>query len=154
MGRKDTIFGGKIQCLLLIMHERQQLNYRDFRGNIYLHKVCFYIYSPCHCYACRWIFLSYTTLFISWTLVWVLTSLYPLQVFGISLTSFKGFKTSWPSSFTSTLVKGTDNLRKFRGIFDGLNESHRQISSGVGKTAYDSMSAIQFRITPKWYLPH
>ena len=50
---KDAIFGGKLQCLSVIMHERQKLNYRDVRGNIYLHKVCFYIYSPCHCYACR-----------------------------------------------------------------------------------------------------
>ena len=49
---------------------------------------------------------------------------------------------------------GSDNFWKVRGIIDGFNESRRQTASGVEKTADESMSAIQFRTTPKEDLPH
>ena len=39
-------------------------------------------------------------------------------------------------------------------MIDRFNESRRQISSGIGKTVDESMSAIQFRTTTKGYLPH
>ena len=66
----------------------------------------------------------------------------PLQVRGISLTRFKEFRTFWPCSFVDPLVKGADVLWKIRGLIDSFNESRRQIDSGVGKTADESMSAI------------
>ena len=59
-----------------------------------------------------------------------------------------------PSSFVDTPVKGADNFWKFHGIIDGFNELSRQIDYGVEKTADESMSAMQFRTTPKGYLPH
>ena len=49
------------------------------------------------------------------------------------MTSFKGFRTFWPSPFVDPSVKGTDNFCKIRGMIDGLNESRRQIASGVKK---------------------
>ena len=77
-----------------------------------------------------------------------------LQVCGTSLTWFKEFRTSWPCSFVDPLVKVNDNFWKIRGLIDEFNESRRQIASGKDKTADASMSAIQFRTTPKLYLPH
>ena len=59
----------------------------------------------------------------------------PLHVCGISLKRFKDFRTFWPCSFFDQLVKVTDNFWKIRGLIDGFNDSHRQIDSGVGKTA-------------------
>ena len=67
---------------------------------------------------------------------------------------FKGFRTFWPFSLVFQLVKVVDNFWKFCGIIDGFNESSRQIAFRVGKTADEWMSAIQFRTTPKGYLPH
>ena len=84
----------------------------------------------------------------------VLTSLYLIQVCGISLTRFKEFREFFPSSFTSPLVKGIDNFWILCGIVDVFNDSHRQISSGVEKKADESISAIQFCATPKGDLPH
>ena len=52
------------------------------------------------------------------------------------------------------MVNGTDNFCKVRGIIDGFNNSRRKIASGVVKTAYESMSAIQFFTTPKGDLTH
>ena len=98
--------------------------------------------------------LYYTTLLFSWMFLWVLTSLCPLPVCGISLTRFRDFRKFWPSSFVDPLVKGVDNLWKILGLIDGFNESCRHIASGVGKTADESMSAIRFCTTPKGYLPH
>ena len=98
--------------------------------------------------------LSYTTLFISWMFLWVLTSPYTLHVCSISLTRFKEFSTFWPCSFVDPLVKVTDNFWKIYRLIDRFNESCRQISSGIGKTADESMSAIQFRNISKGYLPH
>ena len=72
----------------------------------------------------------------------------------MSVKRFKDFSTFWPSSFVDPLVKGTDNFWKIRGMIDGFNESRRNIYSGVGKTAHEYMSAIQFRTTPKGDLPY
>ena len=77
-----------------------------------------------------------------------------LQVCGISLKRFKEFRKFWPCSFVDLLVKGSDNFWKICGLIDGFNESGRQIDSGVGKTADESMCAIIFRTIPKGYLPH
>ena len=77
-----------------------------------------------------------------------------LQVYGISLTSFKEFRTFWTCYFVDPLVKGTDNFWKIRGLIDGFNELHRKIASGKEKTAYESMIAIQFCTTPKGDLSH
>ena len=78
----------------------------------------------------------------------------PLQVCGVYLKMFKGFKAFWPCSFTITTVKGIGNFWKVRGLIVGFNKSHRQIASGVVKTAYESMRAIRFPTTPKEYLSH
>ena len=66
----------------------------------------------------------------------------PLQVCVISLRRFKEFREFLPFSFVDPLVKGTDNLWKICGLIDGFNDSRRQIASGVGKSADESMSAI------------
>ena len=47
------------------------------------------------------------------------------------------------------LVKGNDSFWKIRGLIDGFNEFCRQIASGVGKTADESMTSKKFRITPE-----
>ena len=65
-----------------------------------------------------------------------------LQVFGISLTRFKDFRTFWSCYFVDTLVKGTYNLWKTRGSIDRFKDSRRQIALGKEKTADESMSAI------------
>ena len=39
-------------------------------------------------------------------------------------------------------------------MIDGFNESRRKISSGIEKTADESISAIRFGTTPKGDLPH
>ena len=70
------------------------------------------------------------------------------------MTRFKEFRTFWPCYFTDTLVKGTDNFWKVRGLIYGFSELRRQISYGVGKTADALMSAMRFCTTPKEYLPH
>ena len=86
--------------------------------------------------------------------LWVLTSLYPLQVCIISLTTFKEFRKFWTCYFVDTLVKCTNNFWKVRGLIGGFNKYCRQITSGVKKTADYSMSAIQFCTTPKGDLLH
>ena len=70
------------------------------------------------------------------------------------LTRIKEFRAFLPCYFVDPLVKGTDNFWKICGLIDGFNESRRKIASGVGKTADESMSAIQFCTTTKVYLPH
>ena len=77
-----------------------------------------------------------------------------LQICGISLTMFMEFRTFWPCSFVDPLVKVTNNFWKICGLIDGFNGSRRQIASGKEITADESMSAIQFRTTPKGDLPH
>ena len=69
---------------------------RDVCGNTDLYKVCCAHYCRFYIYACHWIILSYTNFFISWMFLWVLTFLYLLQVWGISLTRFNEFRTFWP----------------------------------------------------------
>ena len=86
--------------------------------------------------------------------LWVLTSIYPLQVFGIYLTRFKEFRTFWPCSFVDPSVKVTDNFWTVRGLVDRFNESRKHIASEVEKTYDELISAIQFRTTPKGYLLH
>ena len=152
MGRKDTIFGVKYQNILLSI---KILNYKDIfvETPIYIRYVVltivififmlsielFYCTQPSsfHGY-----FFEYLPLFI------------PLKVFGIYLKRFKDFRKFWPCSFVDPLVKSTDNFWKIRGLIDRINESRRQIYSGVEKTAYESMSAIRFCNTPKVDLPH
>ena len=99
-------------------------------------------------------FLSYANLFISWMFIWLLISLYPLQVCGISLKRFKGIGAFCPCSFVDPSVKGINNFLKVCGLIDGFNESRRQIYSEVEKNSDDSMSAIQFCTSPKGDLPH
>ena len=52
------------------------------------------------------------------------------------------------------MVKDLDNFWKVWGLVDGFNESRRQISSGVVKTAGGPMSAIRFCNNPKVDLLH
>ena len=70
------------------------------------------------------------------------------------LDKVKKFRTFRPCSFVDMLVKGTNNFWKVRGLIDGFNESCKQISSQEGKTADESMRAIQFCSIPKGDLPH
>ena len=129
IGRKDTLFGVIWKKLLVGWH---LLNYEEmFRGNTDLYKVCCNHYCHFYIYACHWIILSYTTLFIYWMFLCLLTSLSPLQVCDIYLTRFKEFSTFFPCSFVDPSVKGTYDFWKIRGLIDGFNESHRKIASGV-----------------------
>ena len=64
---------------------------RDVCGNTDLYKVCCDIYHNFFIYNCHLIILSYTTFFIYLIYLWLITSIYPLQVCGISLTGFKEF---------------------------------------------------------------
>ena len=75
-------------------------------------------------------------------LLGVLISIYTLQVCIIHLTSFKEVRAFWISPFISPLVKVIHNLCKVRGIIGGFNDSRRQIASGMGKMAYESMCVI------------
>ena len=127
---------------------------RDVRGNTDLYKLCCAHYHHFNIYACRGIILSYTTSFISLMFLWVITSLDPLQVFGIYLTRFNKFRKFWPSYFVDPSVRVTDNFCKVHRMIDRFNESRKNIALGVGKTADESMSAIRFCTTPKGYLPH
>ena len=52
---------------------------RDVCGNTDLNKVCWNLYRTFYCYDFHMIILSYTTLFVSWMFLWVLTSLYPYR---------------------------------------------------------------------------
>ena len=131
MVRKDTSFGVIYQKLLVGW---QLLNYEEMfvETPIYI-KVCFDHYRPFYRYACHWIVLYYTTAFISWMFIWVLTYIYPLQVCGILLTRFKEFSTFCPRYFIDLLVKSTDNLWKICRLIDKFNDSRRHIASGVEK---------------------
>ena len=73
---------------------------------------------------------------------------------GILLTRFKEFRTFWPCYFIYLSVKGTNKLWKARGLIDDFDVSRRRIASGVGKTEYELMSAIQFCTSPKGDLSH
>ena len=106
---------------------------RDVRGDTDVYKVCCANYRHFYIYDCHWIILSYATSFISWMFLWVLTSVYPLQVCGIFLTRFKNFRTFWPSYFVDPSVKGTNNFWKIREMVDRFSESRRKIDSGVEK---------------------
>ena len=86
--------------------------------------------------------------------LWLFTSIYPLQVCGLSLTRFKKFKKFWPGSFVDQSVKCTNNFYKTRGLIDGCNKLRRHIASGVEKTADESMGAIILCTTPKGDLMH
>ena len=100
-------------------------------GKTNLYKVCCDLYRTFYIHVCHLIISSYTTSFISWILLWVLTYLYTLHICGISLTRFKKFRTFWPCPSVDPSVKGTDNFWKVHGIIDRFNESRRQIASGV-----------------------
>ena len=151
MVRKDASFGLNHQN---IFREEPTKLQRDVCGNTDLYKVCCELYRHFYIYDCHWIILSYKTSFISWMFLWVLTSLYPSQVCGISLTRFKEFSKSCLCSFVDISVKGNDNFWRFHGLIDRFNKSCRHISSGLRKTADESMSVIQFLTTPKVDLPH
>ena len=127
---------------------------RGVCGNTDLCKVCCDNYNYFYICALNWIILSYTTSLIYWMFIEVLISLYPLHVFDITLTTFKEFRIFWPCFFVGTSVKGTNNFCKVSGMIYGFNKSRRKIASVVGKTADDSMSAMQFCTTPKLDLPH
>ena len=49
---------------------------RDVCINIDLNTVCCYHYCHIYIYAWHWIILSYTTSFISWMFLWLLTTIY------------------------------------------------------------------------------
>ena len=152
MGRKDASFGVKHPNVLVSMKIR---NYKEMfvEPRIYLRYVVltiviftsmlaielFYRTQLCSFHGC---FFKYLPLFLC------------LHICGISLTRFKDFSTFWPCSFVYLLVKGIDNFWKIHGLIDRFNESRRQIASGIEKMADKSMSAIQFRTTPKGDLPH
>ena len=74
--------------------------------------------------------------------------LHHLQVCVVSLAIFKGFKVFWPCFFATLTVKVINNFWKVQGIIDRFNKSRRHIASVIVKTAYESMSAIHFCITP------
>ena len=67
---------------------------------------------------------------------------------------FKDFKAFLIGSFIHPSVKGTGTFWNFGGIIDGFNKLRRNISSGVLKTADESMSYICFHTTPKVDFPH
>ena len=131
MGRKDTSFGVKYQNILVTRH---LLNYEDISVGtpIYI-KVCCDIYRPFYIYAFHWIIFSYKTFFISWVFLLLLTYIYTLHVYGISLTRFNYFSKFFPCSFVDLSVKGTNNFWKLCGLVDGFNKFRRQIPSGVEK---------------------
>ena len=104
-----------------------------FVGTLIYINACCGVYRTFYIYACYWILSYYTTLFISWIFIWVLTSLYTLQICAIYLTRFKEFRILCIWSSVDILVKVTDNFWKVLGIIDQFNESCRQISSGVEK---------------------
>ena len=104
---------------------------RDVRGNTNLYKACCDHHRHFYIYASYWIILSYTTLFSSWMFLWVLTSIYLLHIYGISLTRFNCFSTFWPCYFVDPLVKVADDFWKVRGFIDGSKIFSREIYSGV-----------------------
>ena len=106
---------------------------RDLCGNTKLYKICCAHYRHFYIYDHHWIILSYTTLFISWMFLWVITSISPLQFCVISLTRFNEFSKFWTYYFADMPVKGTNNFWKICGLIDGFNKSRRQIASGVEK---------------------
>ena len=75
--------------------------------------------------------------------------LYPLQVCSVSCKSFEEFKASWSCYFYSPSVRGADTFWRVRGIIGRFNRSRRNISSGVEKTADESISYIKFWTTSK-----
>ena len=133
---------------IYIGKKAQNKLHRYVRGNIDLLKVRCGIYRTNYCYACHWIILSYKTLFIYWMLLWVLTYIYPIQVFGISLTRFNEFKAFWTCYFTSPLEKYVYYFWKVRGIIDGFNESRRHISFGMKRIVDVSKSYTQCITNP------
>ena len=101
-------------------------------GNTNLYKLCCDIYRNFYIYACHWFILYYTTLFISWIILWLITSLY---YYRFAIYPWKGLMSSgrfWPCYFVYLLVKSTNNFWKVHGLIDGFNELRRQIASGVG----------------------
>ena len=104
---------------------------RYVRGITDLYRICCYLYCNFYIYAYHWIILSYTTLFIYWMFIWIITYLYPLKVCGISFTRFKDFMMFWTCPFVDLPLTGTNNFWRVRGLIDGFNESRRQIDYGV-----------------------
>ena len=147
IGRKDASFGLKYPIVLISM---KILNYEEMfmEPPIYIKYVAltiviftymlaielFYPTQLCSFHGC---FFEYLPIFLH------------LQVCGISLTRFKEFRKFWPCSFVDPLVKVTDDFWKIRGLIDGLNKLRRKIALGKEKTVDESISAIQFRTTPK-----
>ena len=150
MGRNGTSFGVKYQKLLVRWNI---LSYEEMfvETPIYIRYVVLAIVIFTYMLAIELFYLAQLFSFLGCFFEYLPLFL-PLQVCGISLTIIKDFRTFWSCSFVGLLVKGTDNFWKSRGILDGCNESCRQIAPGVEKAADESMSAIWFRTTPKWYL--
>ena len=120
MGRKDTRFGLKYQHILVSMkilnHEEMfveipiNIRYVVLIIVIFTSMLVIELFYLTQIRSFHGCFFEYLPLFL------------PLQVRGISLTSFKDFRTFWPCSFVDMLVKGTDNFWKIRGSIDGFNE--------------------------------
>ena len=124
-----------------------------FIGNkIYIRHVVISIILSTVMISIETFYLTQLCSFIGYLLEYLTLS--PLQVCGISLTSFNDFKAFWTCSFTNPTVKGIYNFWKVRGLIDGFNNSCRQIVSGLVRNANESISAIHYHTTPKGDLPH
>ena len=130
MGRNDATFGVKYPKMLVSMRIR---HYEEMlvEPPIYIRYVVLTIVIFTSMLAIGLFYLTQLYSFIGCFFEYLPLFL-PLQICGISLTSFKDFRTFWPCSFVDPLVKGTDNFWKICGLIDGFNESRRQIASGVG----------------------
>ena len=113
---------------------------RDVHGKTDLLKVCFDLYCY-HCYYLfHWdIYITLVCLFIRCGAEYSYLS--RLNVFDVSLKSFKEFKAFWTCYFAYPSVKVTDTFWRVRG----------QITSRVENMAYESMRAIYFHTNTKWY---
>ena len=56
--------------------------------------------------------------------------------------------------FNSPSVKGINVIRRVRGLIEVFNKLRRKISTEVGKTADELMSAIRIQTTPEVDFPN
>ena len=148
MRRKDTIFGAEYQKLILVGCKILDYEEMFVETPIYIRYVVLTIVIFTSMFTIEIFYLTQKISFIT-CFFECLHLFLSLQICDISLTRFKELRTFCPCSSVDPLVKGTNNFWKIRGLIDRFNESRRQIGSGVEKTIDESMSAIQFRTTPK-----
>ena len=125
MGRNDASFGVKHPNVFVSMKI-----WRDVRETTDLYKLCCAHYRHLYIYAYHWTLYRTQPCLFHGCFFEYLPIFLRLQDCGISLTSFKEFRTFLPCSFVDPLVKGTNNFCKIRGLIDGFNKSRRKITSG------------------------